>query len=86
VRPDHLFLGTQRDNALDMYAKGRWRCRSRVGAAHNQAKLRDEQVIAIRALMLTHTKPTREIAKDFGITPSYASSLARGVHRKEVPW
>jgi HNH endonuclease len=24
VRPDHLFLGTARDNALDMVRKGRW--------------------------------------------------------------
>ena len=25
INPDHLFLGTQRDNLLDMGAKGRWR-------------------------------------------------------------
>lgn len=24
VRPDHLFVGTQRDNSLDMWSKGRW--------------------------------------------------------------
>jgi HNH endonuclease len=33
VRPDHLFLGTKRDNMLDMAAKGRWRNQYAAGAA-----------------------------------------------------
>lgn len=28
VRPDHLFLGTAKDNAQDMVAKGRWKGRN----------------------------------------------------------
>jgi hypothetical protein len=39
VRPDHLFLGTKKDNAVDMAIKGR--CRT--------TRLTPEQVIAIRS-------------------------------------
>ncbi len=42
VRPDHLFAGTERDNALDAYAKGR-----RKPPTH-QCKLTDQQVREIR--------------------------------------
>lgn len=42
VRPDHLFLGTHRDNQLDKMAKGR--------EAHFPKKLTESDVIDIRSL------------------------------------
>ena len=33
VRPNHLYLGTPRDNALDMSRKGRWRNQHAAGRA-----------------------------------------------------
>lgn len=47
VNPDHLFLGTQSDNAFDMLAKGRAR-RVR-GTDHPSARLTEADVRAIRA-------------------------------------
>jgi hypothetical protein len=55
IRPDHLFLGTARDNNHDMMAKGRARLGlappppPRRGAAHHKAKLTDDIIRRIRA-------------------------------------
>lgn len=46
VRISHLFLGTKRDNAIDMYNKGRGP--NNRGAANGRAKLTAKQVEAIR--------------------------------------
>lgn len=44
VRPDHLFLGTAKDNTQDAIAKGRMA----IGSANPRAKLIETQVAAIR--------------------------------------
>lgn len=46
VRPDHLFLGTQKDNVRDMTAKGRKR--PAAGERHGSARLIAKQVSEIR--------------------------------------
>lgn len=53
--PEHLFLGTPKDNAVDMVKKGRG----------NKQKLSCEQVIKIREKI--GTKLQKEIAKEFGV-------------------
>lgn len=54
VNPDHLFLGTDKDNVLDMLKKGR-----------AGKKLTVDQVLKIRQ----DNRPTKVIADDFGIHP-----------------
>ena len=58
VNPEHLFLGTQQDNMIDMVEKGRWTPRNttntpegiiaRRGESHPNHKLTDLQVSYIR--------------------------------------
>lgn len=76
VRPDHLFLGTQKDNRIDCVRKGRqakggtyWSAKSpeklRRGEDHHWAKLTAEQVHEIR----THTEVTgADMARRLGIS------------------
>lgn len=47
VNPDHLFLGTQKENIQDAVRKGRWP--DRRGERGNSAKLTEEQVRKIRS-------------------------------------
>lgn len=49
VNPDHLFLGTNRDNVLDMCAKGRHRENTPRGEDNYMSKLTTESVLQIRA-------------------------------------
>lgn len=72
VEITHLFLGSPKDNTLDMVAKGRGRDPSPMYGTENPAcKLTPEQVLEIRALMLTE----REIARRFNISRSQVNSI-----------
>lgn len=71
VNPEHLFLGTIRDNHLDSVRKGRKR-------AWGLQKLNAAQVLDIRRLM-ANGADRREIATQFGIAPRTVSGI---VHRQ----
>lgn len=68
VNPDHLFLGTNAENMVDMVRKGRskseGRCRGERGPA---AKLTDEKVRRIRDLG-SAGMPQRKIAAQVGVS------------------
>jgi hypothetical protein len=65
VNPAHLVLGTIKENNQDMARKGRWGERKLpVGEDHGNAKLTDEQVIAIRQ----STQSNTELAELYGVT------------------
>lgn len=74
VNPDHLFLGTHADNMADMVRKGR----STLGQRNGQAKLTDEDVVAIR----TATDTTQvALAARYGISQPYVSRIRSGHER-----
>lgn len=69
VRPDHLWLGTRKENTADMMAKGRGRWpgqkKKLFGEAHPAAKLTAETVREIRASDLTSS----QLAEKFNVGP-----------------
>jgi len=69
VNPDHLFLGTYKDNRADMIAKGR--APDMKGVNGGGAKLTEEQVLEIRVASGTH----RQIASRYGIVNSLVSYI-----------
>ncbi len=58
VRPDHLFLGTAKDNTADMYKKGRQVCMPAIGEDTGHAKLTADTVRAIREALRQGTTKT----------------------------
>lgn len=69
VNPDHLFLGTDSDNAKDRERKGRGGGKVVFGALHPNAKLSDDAVREIRRRRACG-ETFRFIATEFGVTPS----------------
>lgn len=82
VRPDHLFLGTAKENTQDMMAKGRFRLsRKRRGEEHPRAKLTAEQAGLIRARVGTSR---RKLAEEFGVSPGTIRAIHEGRTWKDV--
>jgi hypothetical protein len=79
VNPRHLFAATQRENVLDMVRKGRRH--SSVGDRNPSAKLRSDQVIAIRH----DRRRSREICAEYGISSSTLLSIKRHETWRHLP-
>jgi hypothetical protein len=72
INPDHLFLGTNRDNVKDKISKGRDRGIHGTENRHN--KLTPEQVIEIR----NSTGTQRAVAARYGISGSLVNYIRNG--------
>lgn len=87
VNPDHLFLGTAKDNSDDRDKKGRTnRVTTFIGTAHPMARLTEDQVLAIY-----HSKKrTRDLIKEFPVSGSLIWAIRKGriwktITQKEIP-
>ena len=75
--PNHLFLGTHRDNMKDMVKKGRVGCVK--GENHGCSKLTIQQVLEIRSKYVTGKYLQRQLAVEYGVDRTTISSV---VNRK----
>lgn len=81
VNPDHLFLGTRRENLEDMVRKGRSLKGKRSNRGVASRVLTDEQVIAIRA----DTRSNRAIARDYSVTSSSIFCVKHRITYSYIP-
>lgn len=77
VNPAHLFLGTPRDNMVDMCAKGRHAKVDRRGAATRRNKLTESDVITMRARS-ARGESSATIAAAFGVNRNTAWAAIAG--------
>lgn len=75
VRPDHLFLGTRKDNMQDKERKGRGNHRR--GAGVNTVKLTEDQVRGVRFLHAAGVTKTK-LAKMHDVTFTAGNSIVSG--------
>jgi hypothetical protein len=80
VNPEHLFLGTPKENSQDMVRKGRrgHSNNGRIGEAHGMHIVTEEQVLEIRALRESKNLSFGELGKMYGVT---RHAIYRIVHR-----
>ena len=75
VRPDHLFIGTKKDNALDSVAKGRNVRRWWLTAS---------DVRAIRGLHIPYVVTTKMLAKRFGVSAGHIQNILSRCCRSDI--
>ena len=69
VNPEHLFIGTHKDNAMDMVKKGR--AANSAGTNNSGHKLSEDDVISIRL----DARTLVEIAKSYGVGKSSIGNI-----------
>lgn len=75
VNPDHLFIGTHKDNMQDAKRKGRINTTIRQrGGAHTSAKLKEYQVIEIRKRLAAGEKQPL-LAAEYKVSTSLISAI-----------
>lgn len=86
VNPDHLFVGTQKDNIADAMRKGRMACQRQgwagtrknpLGSMNGLAKLTEESVHEVRR-MRAMGATQQAIADKFGVSQASISSVLLG--------
>ena len=76
VNPDHLFLGTNKDNVLDKLNKSR----HPVGSNAKNSKITEIQAISIKK----DSRSNREIAKDYGISHQVVCGIKNNKYWKHA--
>lgn len=85
VNPEHLWIGTQKENMQDCFAKGRMKNRyQRKGVEINFAKLTEEQVIEIRHLHRQGV-PRKELGVRFNTCTGNIDSIVTYKNWKHLP-
>lgn len=82
VNPDHLFLGSHRDNMADCAAKQRIRNGNQKGSSNGHSKLTEQDIPNIRSLSKSFSHST--IAKCFDVSRRTISAVVEGKNWKHV--
>lgn len=83
INPDHLFLGTHKENTLDMLKKGRSRPNASFGEKNGKSKLTKKEVILGRKLR-KEGLVYKDIAAIIGIGRNAISDAVRGITWKHL--
>lgn len=85
VNPNHLWLGTARDNILDCMKKRRNRAFNgeMIGFCNNNAKLTFEQVQEIRNKYATRQFTYSRLSSIYGVSAAHLGEIVRGKERRD---
>ena len=80
VNPEHLFIGSQKDNLQDMAAKHRHLC----GEKNTESVLTAPDVVKIKRLLAMNMFSQKEIGRMFGVAQITISRIHRGLLWKHI--
>lgn len=78
INPEHLEVGTHKDNMQDMIKRNRGNWKPVKGSAVSVSKLTEDQVIEIRARYVRITCGTTFLAKEYGVSSTVIHNIIRG--------
>jgi hypothetical protein len=81
----HLYLGTNADNIRDCVDAARQPVLYQQGATHPQARLTENDVLAIRGLYATGQYRQADLAQRYGVIRQHISAIVTGVTWKHLP-
>ncbi|MBV8666768.1 MAG: HNH endonuclease [Burkholderiaceae bacterium] len=83
INPEHLIIGTSKDNAVDMNIKGRNAQIS--GISHHKARINADLANSIRARYIPYDRAngSSALAREFGVSQSCVHAVLRGVTWKD---
>ena len=84
VNPNHLFLGTARDNTMDMISKKRHKCNLPKGQNHKDCKLSQEQVLEIRKKYATGNYFQKQLSDEYNVNQYNVSKIIRNITWKNI--
>ncbi len=73
--PNHLFLGTARENSDKRDREGRWRTGDYCGEKHGRSKLTEKNIMEIRTLYSTGKYFQRELGEMFGVSRTHIDRI-----------
>lgn len=82
INPDHLYVGTAKDNATDRRNRGR--SNNERGSLRWNSKLTEEQVRQISIDYVPGKDSQTEVAKKYGVSQATISHILRGANWKHV--
>lgn len=85
VNPDHLFLGSARDNIIDMFSKGRQGELTKLyGDRHHNAKLKNSDIPFIRELYESGGLSQTLIGHIYGVSNKVIQKITSGTKWRNV--
>lgn len=82
ANPNHLFLGTSKDNQIDKVQKNRHNIRR--GSESPLSKLNEEKVLEIRDLLSRKELTNKDIGKMYAVSPACIDAILRNRTWKHV--
>ena len=86
INPDHLFIGSQKDNVMDAVKKGHYKGRPQSfnkGENHIMAKLNNADIFQIKNGIRTGMR-TKDLSALFGVKPCTISDIKYGRRWKHI--
>ena len=83
VNPNHVFIGTAKDNTSDAVSKGRM---GLLGSLNRSAKLTEREVMEIKRIKKDTNESNWKIGKRFGVGKQIIANIINGANWAHITW